>query len=151
MGLIQWNAFIPLSPTALVVTVVGPQGPKPFLFITGSRFLFKSGILGKNFPFYFIMSWLPDMISDFYIRQFLRHNLCHVTVCVAQYYCTGSCCLRPLSSANAKQFSGVSKGSSLGFSRIYVYIIRQSWRTILLLAALPQLPNHHHPMIPERP
>ena len=57
------NAFITLSPTALVVTVVGPQGPKPFLFITGSRFLFKSGILGKNFPFYFIMSWLPDMID----------------------------------------------------------------------------------------
>ena len=47
------NAFIPCRLPALGGTVVGPnKGPKPFLFITGSHFLFKSecGILGKNFP-----------------------------------------------------------------------------------------------------
>ena len=139
--------LMPSSPCRLWLAL---KGLNPF-YLLPVAFSFQIRNPGEKLPFYFIMSWLPDMISDFYIRQFLRHNLCHVTVCVAQYYCTGSCCLMPLSSANAKQFSGVSKGSSLGFWRIYVYIIRQSWRTILLLAALPQLPNHHHPMIPERP
>ncbi len=120
------------------------KGPKPFYLLPVAAFVSKSGILGKNFPSillldYFHTTCVMSQLSLCVLRQ------------LAQYYCTGSCCLRPLSSANAKQFSGVSKGSSLGFSRIYVYIIWQSWRTILLLAALPQLPNHHHPMIPERP